>query len=84
MLLFFFYEYILKKLIDIIWTIIKISEKKENEYLIIIINFEGKRERERRKRKKRKDRDKNSMCSEKFFKSFFRTSNNLFNLKIRF
>lgn len=61
----------MKKLIDIIWTIIKISEKKENEYLIIIINFEGKRERERRKRKKRKDRDKNSMCSGKSFLKVF-------------
>lgn len=58
MLLFFFYEYILKKLIDIIWTIIKISEKKENEYLdlIRIINLEGKRERERKKEREEKEK----------------------------
>lgn len=48
----------MKKLIDIIWTIIKISEKKENEYLdlIIIINFEGKREREKEREEKEKKR----------------------------
>lgn len=56
LLFFFFYEYILKKLIDIIWTIIKISEKKENEYLdlIIIINLEGEREREKKEKEKKR------------------------------
>lgn len=75
-----------KELIDIIWTIIKISEKKEDVFvyldLILIINFEKERERER---EGGKDRDKNSMCNGKsFLKVFFRTSDNLFNLKIRF
>ena len=50
----------MKKLIDIIWTIIKISEKKENEYLdlIRIINLEGKRERERKKEREEKEKER--------------------------
>lgn len=66
----YFMNRVLKR-IDRIWTIIKIGEKKENEFVYLDLILIIKR-RERGGEERGKDRDKNSMYSDKrFFKNFF-------------
>lgn len=66
----YFMNRVLKR-IDRIWTIIKIGEKKENEFVYLDLILIIKR-REREGEERGKDRDKNSMYSDKrFFKNFF-------------
>lgn len=66
----YFMNCVLKR-IDRIWTIIKIGEKKENEFVYLDLILIIKR-REREGEERGKDRDKNSMYSDKrCFKNFF-------------